>query len=164
MRHGASRRISPSCRSYCVSLDAGVCQRWRHAGTHRPVKVSVENRWNSGGKHGGGTKNKHGVVSYLDAAPKNAERVRRCIWPCPSESFRAVLSGAIFLVHIGLNSLIFAARVSSDNPRLKAFCRVAPSVLFKVPAIVAARVFFFASFFKVRTSFDVQVRLRLFML
>ena len=134
------------------------------AHTYRPVKVSVENRWNSGGKHGGGTKNKHGVVSYLDAAPKNAERVRRCIWPCPSESFRAVLSRAIFLVHIGLNSLIFAARVSSDNPRLKAFCRVAPSVLFKVPAIVAARVLFFASFFKVRTSFDVQVRLRLFML
>ena len=112
------------------------------AHTYRPVKVSVENRWNSGGKHGGGTKNKHGVVSYLDAAPKNAERVRRCIWPCPSESFRAVLSGAIFLVHIGLNSLIFAARVSSDNPRLKAFCRVAPSVLFKVPAIVAASPFF----------------------
>ena len=84
--------------------------------------------------------------------------------PVLQKSFRAVLSGAIFLVHIGLNSLIFAARVSSDNPRLKAFCRVAPSVLFKVPAIVAARVLFFASFFKVRTSFDVQVRLRLFML
>src|SRR5215471_15320190 len=79
-------------------------------------------------------------------------------------SFRAILSGAIFLVHIGLNSLIFAARVSSDNPRLKAFCRVAPSVLFKVPAIFAARVLFFASFFKIRTSFDVQVRLRFFML
>jgi hypothetical protein len=56
-----------------------------------------------------------------------------------------------------------AARVSSDNPRLKAFCRVAPSVLFKVRAIVAARVLLFASFFNARTSFAVQVRLRLFM-
>ena len=57
-----------------------------------------------------------------------------------------------------------AARVSSDNPRLRAFCRVAPSVLFKVRAIVAARVLLFASFFNVRTSFAVQARLRLFML
>jgi hypothetical protein len=58
----------------------------------------------------------------------------------------------------------FAARVSSDKPRLKAFCRVAPSVLFKVRAIVAARALLFASFCNVRTSFAVQVRLRLFML
>ena len=79
-------------------------------------------------------------------------------------SFRTILSGAIFLIHIGLNSLIFAARVSSDNPRLKAFCRVAPSVLFKFRAIVAARVLLFASFFRVRTSSAVQVRRRLFML
>ena len=132
-----------------------------YAATHIQA---VENRWKSSGKHVGGTKNKHGVVSYLDAAPKNAERVRRCIWPCPSESFRAILSGAIFLLHTDLNSLIFAARVSSDNPRLKAFCRVAPSVLFKVRAIVATRVLLFASFFRARTSFAVQVRRRLFML
>jgi len=69
-----------------------------------------------------------------------------------------------FLLHTDLNSLIFAARVSSDNPRLKAFCRVAPSVLFKVRAIVATRVLLFASFFRARTSFAVQVRRRLFML
>ena len=138
-----------------------MAARW-HTRTG-PVKVSVENRWNSGGKHVGGTKNKQ--AWYFIWTPRQRTRnVSAGVWPCPSESFRAILSGAIFLVHIGLNSLIFAARVSSDNPRLKAFCRVAPSVLFKVPAIVAARVLFFASFFKVRTSFDVQVRLRLFML
>ena len=69
----------------------------------------------------------------------------------------------LFLVQTVLFQNI-TARVSSDNPRLKAFCRVAPSVLFKVRAIVAARVLLFASFFNVRTSFAVQVRLRLFML
>jgi hypothetical protein len=53
----------------------------------------------------------------------------------------------------------FAARVSSDNPRLKAFCRVAPSVLLNVRPIFAARVLLPASFFKVRTSFAVHVRL-----
>ncbi len=44
----------------------------------------------------------------------------------------------------------FQARESSDNPRLKAFCRVAPSVRFNVLAIRAAVVFFRASDFKVR--------------
>jgi class 3 adenylate cyclase/tetratricopeptide (TPR) repeat protein len=45
----------------------------------------------------------------------------------------------------------FQARESSDNPRLNAFCRVAPSVRFSVLAIFAAVVFFRASVFKVRT-------------
>src|SRR5262245_38155926 len=101
---------------------------------------------------------------YLVAAPKNAERVSLVNTALSFKSFRAILGRAIFLVHTGLNSLIFAARVSSDNPRLKAFCRVAPSVLFKVRAIVTARVLLFASFFRVRTSFAVQFRRRLFML
>ena len=79
------------------------------------------------------------------------------------KSFRAILGGAFFYFSPFFCQSI-AARVSSDNPRLKAFCRVAPSVLFKVRAIVAARVLLFASFFNVRTSFSVQVRLRLFML
>jgi hypothetical protein len=129
-----------------------------------PVKISVENRWNSSGKQW--EEPKISMAWYFIWSPRRRTRnVSVGVYgPCPSESFRAILSGAIFLVHIGLNSLIFAARVSSDNPRLKAFCRVAPSVLFKVPAIFAARVLFFASFFKIRTSFDVQVRLRLFML
>ena len=78
------------------------------------------------------------------------------------KSFRAILGGAFFYFRPFFCQSI-AARVSSDNPRLKAFCRVAPSVLFKVRAIVAARVLLFASFFNVRTSFAVQVRLRLFM-
>jgi hypothetical protein len=79
------------------------------------------------------------------------------------KSFRAILGRAFFYFRPFFCQSI-AARVSSDNPRLKAFCRVAPSVLFKVRAIVAARVLLFASFFNVRTSFAVQVRLRLFML
>jgi hypothetical protein len=77
------------------------------------------------------------------------------------KSFRAILGRAFFYFRPFFCQSI-AARVSSDNPRLKAFCRVAPSVLFKVRAIVAARVLLFASFFNVRTSFAVQVRLRLF--
>jgi hypothetical protein len=51
------------------------------------------------------------------------------------------------------------ARVSSDTPRLNAFCRVAPSVLLKVRAMTFARVLLPASFFKVRTSFAVHARL-----
>ena len=50
------------------------------------------------------------------------------------------------------------ARVSSDKPILKAFCRVAPSVRFKVRAMLFARVFFFACAFNVRTSAVVQAR------
>ena len=49
-------------------------------------------------------------------------------------------------------------RVSSDSPRLKAFCRVAPSVRFKLRAMLAARVFFRAIVFSVRTSDDVHER------
>jgi hypothetical protein len=43
-------------------------------------------------------------------------------------------------------------RVSREIPMLKAFCRVAPSVRFKVRAMLPARVFFRASAFSVRTS------------
>ena len=43
-------------------------------------------------------------------------------------------------------------RVSREIPMLKAFCRVAPSVRFKVRAMLPARVFFRASVFSVRTS------------
>ena len=50
------------------------------------------------------------------------------------------------------------ARESRDNPRLNAFCRVAPSVRFNVLAILAALVFFRASVFKVRTWSVVQAR------
>jgi hypothetical protein len=52
----------------------------------------------------------------------------------------------------------FQPRESSDNPMLNAFCRVAPSVRFRVFAMLAARVFFFASVFKVRTCSDVHAR------
>src|SRR5262249_2158380 len=55
--------------------------------------------------------------------------------------------------------LELAARVSSDSPILKAFCRVAPSVLLNVRAMFAARVLLAASFFKLRTSLVVHVRL-----
>src|SRR6516225_4148171 len=49
-------------------------------------------------------------------------------------------------------------RESKDNPRLKAFCRVAPSVLFNARAIFPAGVFFRASAFNVRTCSDVHAR------
>ena len=100
------------------------------------------------------------VTCYLfGAAPKNAERAYGPVL----QIFQSDFGQGLFLSQTFFCQSI-AARVSSDNPRLKAFCRVAPSVLFKVRAIVAARVLLFASFFNVRTSFAVQVRLRLFML
>ncbi len=47
-------------------------------------------------------------------------------------------------------------RESKESPRLKAFCRVAPSVLFNDRAIFPAGVFFRASAFNVRTCSDVH--------
>jgi hypothetical protein len=52
----------------------------------------------------------------------------------------------------------FQARELRDTPRLNAFCRVALVVCFKVRAMLAVRVFFFASVFKVRTSDAVHSR------
>jgi hypothetical protein len=49
-------------------------------------------------------------------------------------------------------------RESSDSPILKAFCRVAPSVRFRVRAMLAAPVFLRAIVFNVRTSDDVHDR------
>jgi hypothetical protein len=48
------------------------------------------------------------------------------------------------------------ARESSDIPRLNAFCLVAPTVRFRVLAMLAAGAFFFARLFKVRTFSVVQ--------
>jgi hypothetical protein len=53
---------------------------------------------------------------------------------------------------------LYQARESSDKPILKAFCRVAPSVRFNVRAMLAARVFFLAAAFNVRTSDAVHAR------
>jgi hypothetical protein len=50
------------------------------------------------------------------------------------------------------------ARESSETPILNAFCRVAPSDLFKRRAIVAAGVFLRASDLRSRTWTDVQAR------
>jgi hypothetical protein len=54
---------------------------------------------------------------------------------------------------------IFPARVSSDNPRLEAFIRVAASVLFNLRAISAARLLLCASLFNVRICSAVHTRL-----
>ena len=54
-------------------------------------------------------------------------------------------------------------RELSDNPILNAFCRVAPSVLFNLLAILAAGVFLCASVFSSRTCSDVQARLLAFL-
>jgi hypothetical protein len=50
------------------------------------------------------------------------------------------------------------ARESSDSPILNAFCRVAPSLRFKVRAMLGAFVFLFASVFSVRTWAVVHAR------
>ena len=52
----------------------------------------------------------------------------------------------------------FQARELRDIPRLEAFCRVALVVRFSVRAMLAVRVFFFASDFSVRTSDAVHSR------
>jgi len=57
--------------------------------------------------------------------------------------------------HVGEKS---QARESRDSPRLNAFLRVAPSLRFRVLAMLAACVFFFASVFKVRTCSVVHAR------
>ena len=52
----------------------------------------------------------------------------------------------------------YQPRELSDNPILNAFCRVAPSVRFRVRAILTARVFLRASVFSARTSDVVHER------
>jgi hypothetical protein len=64
-----------------------------------------------------------------------------------------------FLSSSGHFGEIFPARVSSDNPRLNVFCPVAPSVLFNLRAISAARVLLRASLFNVRICSAVHARL-----
>ena len=54
--------------------------------------------------------------------------------------------------------LLDQERESSESPMLNAFCRVAPSVRFKVRAMLATRVFFLASVFNVRTCSVVHAR------
>ena len=61
----------------------------------------------------------------------------------------------IFDGNVGRNR---QALESSDNPILNALCRVAPSVRFKVRAILDARVFFLASAVNLRTSDFVRAR------
>jgi hypothetical protein len=55
-------------------------------------------------------------------------------------------------------SVRFQARESSDKPILKAFCRVAPSLRFRLLAIFLAGVFLRAADFNSRTSEAVQER------
>jgi hypothetical protein len=75
---------------------------------------------------------------------------------------KSVLSRNIYNDAGACNDAETCLRVSSDKPRLKAFCRVAFSVRFKVRAIFAARVLLPASFFNVRTSWAVHGRLLFF--
>src|SRR5215831_4206133 len=134
----------------------------RHAGRHvrwHTRMQAVENRWKSSGKHVGGTKNKHGVVFIWSRRAEERGVCRLVDTALSFKSFRTVLGRAPFLVSDCSFCQSFAARVSSDSPRLKAFCRVAPSVLLNVRAMFAARVLFAASFFKLRTSFAVHDRL-----
>jgi hypothetical protein len=71
----------------------------------------------------------------------------------------ACVYGAVLQIILGSGILSRAARVSSDNPRLNAFCRVAPSVLLNVRAMFAARVLLDAILFNLLTSLAVHARL-----
>jgi hypothetical protein len=82
----------------------------------------------------------------LGPQPENAAR-----WQNESPALRRDLN---LVDRIGLHQ----ARESRDSPRLKAFCRVAPSDRFRDRAMLDARVFFLAEVFKVRTSAAVHVR------
>jgi len=154
-RRGAAHRvpISPSCRSFCERLPNRTHIRACESLGGKPV----EQQW----KTCCSRQNCRDVLFIWSRAEERGA-CRPVDTALSFKSFRAILGGAFFYFRPFFCQSI-AARVSSDNPRLKAFCRVAPSVLFKVRAIVAARVLLFASFFNVRTSFAVQVRLRLFM-
>jgi hypothetical protein len=61
-------------------------------------------------------------------------------------------------LELSARSRWYHARESSDSPRLNAFWRVAPSVRFNVRAMLAARVFFLAVVFNMRTSVVVHAR------
>src|SRR5262249_42796535 len=157
MRRDGLPPIWPSCRSCCASPDCRGLPAVA-AGWHTHYRL-VENRWKSSGKHVGGAKNKHGVVLIWWRRAEERGVCRLVDTALSFKSFRTVLGRAPFLVSDCSFCQSFAARVSSDSPRLKAFCRVAPSVLLNVRAMFAARVFFAASFFKLRTSFAVHDRL-----
>jgi hypothetical protein len=82
-------RISPQssgamadCGEYRQAAGA-FAKGYQTGHTYGPVKVPVENRWNSSGKLV--VRAKIPVTCYLfGAAPKNAERVGLWIRPCPS--------------------------------------------------------------------------------
>jgi hypothetical protein len=98
------------------------------------------------------------MIFIVLAAPKNADALSSWVTgPVFQSSERK--QGQFFLSHRGHFGEIFPARVSSDSPRLKAFCRVAPSVLFNLREISAARLFLRASLFNVRTCSAVHARL-----
>jgi hypothetical protein len=69
-----------------------------------------------------------------------------------SNSCRAAYRRRIRVVTLLRATLEVQARESSDNPRLNAFCRVAPSVRFKTLAIFRAGIFSRAADFSSRTS------------
>jgi hypothetical protein len=93
------------------------------------------------------------------AAPKSADALFSWVTGPVFSTFRTATGPISFLSLSGHFDEIFPTRVSSDNPRLKAFCRVAPSVLFILRAISAARFLLRASLFKVRICSAVHARL-----
>jgi len=101
------------------------------------------------------------MVFIAFAAPKNVDALFSWVTAL-FFSLQNGQTGPISLLSLsGHSSEIFPARVSSDNPRLKAFCRVAPSVLLNLRAISAARLLLRASLFNVRICSAVHAR-RLF--
>ena len=75
------------------ALIAGVCQGWRHAGTHIQA---VENQWKSSGKHVGEAKNKHGVVFIWSRRAEERGVCRLVDTALSFKSFRTVLGRALF--------------------------------------------------------------------
>jgi hypothetical protein len=130
----------------CVPSPQGIsqCSQWQ---------LGSEQKWPTGGKiSGAGWKLRYllglsqGNLSFR-ASNKTAETPRKkprtaagLLLTSPKRVYRP------------------QPRESRDSPRLNAFCRVAPSVRFRVRAMLAARVFFRAIVFNVRTSDDVHDR------
>lgn len=100
----------------------------------------------------GAVRSARGSHTDLDDTKKNGRGIRISM---DRKSRVSVLAG---LTHSMKHARQDQARELSDIPMLKAFCRVAPSVLFKLRAMLAARVFLLAAAFNIRTSVAVHAR------
>jgi hypothetical protein len=89
------------------------------------------------------TRVEHGITEQKGQAPAAAGAIQRggLIQP-RSRGVRVEKAPQRGGASSGTPHARFQARESSDNPMLNAFCRVAPSVRFRVRAMLVTRVFF----------------------